>query len=164
MINAIKQFFAREESREGAHTHEKAELHIAAAAMLIEGAMMDGDVDEREREKIAAAIELQFGISRDDVRQIVAEGEERQKQAVDIYSFLRVVNEHFGYAERVELIEMLWEVCLADEELHDHEAALIRKLCGMLGVTDVDSGAARKRVEARMESTTTNGDALHPRL
>lgn len=164
MLNRIKQFFSEMSGApEGAaKPHSESELHVAAAAMLIEAAMMDGSIDARERERIGALIERHFGIGRDEVDQIVAQGEAKQDSAVDIFSFLRVVNGHFDYEERIQLIEMLWDVAYADGELHDHEANLVRRVAGMLGVEDRDSGAARKRVLDRLAEDTGNGDALHP--
>ncbi len=47
---------------------------------------------------------------------------------------------------------MLWDVAYADGELHDHEANLVRRVTGMLGVTDQDAGQARKRVLSRLEA------------
>ena len=56
----------------------------------------------------------------------------------------------FEPEERIALIEMLWEVAYADGELHDYEASLIRRITGLLYVSDRDSGEARKRVRARL--------------
>ena len=46
---------------------------------------------------------------------------------------------------RIDLMEMLWEVCYADGVLHDFEAQLMRRMAGLMFVDDRDSGAARKR-------------------
>jgi len=51
----------------------------------------------------------------------------------------------------VMLVEMLWDVVYADGELHDYEANLMRRVAGLLHVSDQESGAARKRVLGRME-------------
>jgi uncharacterized tellurite resistance protein B-like protein len=48
------------------------------------------------------------------------------------------------------VIEMLWEVAYADGRLHDYEASLLRRVTGLLYVSDRDSGEARKRVLARL--------------
>jgi uncharacterized tellurite resistance protein B-like protein len=52
--------------------------------------------------------------------------------------------------ERVAIIEMLWEVVYADGTLHEYEASLLRRVCGLIYVTDQDSGTARKRVLEKM--------------
>lgn len=148
MLNKIKAFFSTEPTASRAGQHDQDELHIAAAAMLIEAAMTDGQVDAVERDRIAVLIEQHFGVPQADVAEILAAGEAKAEAAVDIYGFLRVVNEHFDHAERITLVEMLWDIAYIDGVLHDHEANLIRRVSGMLGLTDVESGMARKRVLA----------------
>ena len=45
---------------------------------------------------------------------------------------------------------MLWEVAYADGELHDYEANLMRRVTGLLFVSDQESGEARKRALERL--------------
>ena len=159
MLNRIRSFFKSEVDSNRPGGHEERKSHIAAAAMLIEAAMTDGRVDDAERTRIAALVERRLGVPREDVKSILAESENRAEAAVDIYSFLRVVNDRFDHAERITLVEMLWDVVYADGVLHDHEATLIRRVSGMLGLTDVESGSARKRVLARRDVARNNPDA-----
>ena len=58
--------------------------------------------------------------------------------------------------QRIEMIEMLWEVVYADQALHDFEANLMRRLAGLLHVPDRASGEARKRVLQRLGSGAAN--------
>ena len=52
--------------------------------------------------------------------------------------------------ERIGVIEMLWEVAYADGELHDYEASLLRRVAGLLYVSDRANGEARLRVMAKL--------------
>lgn len=164
MLNKLKMFFQAVSENGRPAGDAQHETHVAAAAMLIQAAMIDGEVDPVERERIAIMVERRLGVPRDAVAGILAESERKAEKAVDIYSFFRVVNEHFEHEERITLIEMLWEVAYADGVLHDHEANLIRKVTGMLGLTDVESGMARKRVLARRAEEPDNPAAHHPAL
>jgi uncharacterized tellurite resistance protein B-like protein len=69
---------------------------------------------------------------------------------VQWHGFTTAIKDGFEPAERVELIEMLWEVVYADGQLHDYEASLLRRIAGLLYVSDRNSGEARKRVLARL--------------
>ena len=60
----------------------------------------------------------------------------------------------FSHDERVRMIEMLWEVVLADDEIHDHEANLLRRVAGLIYVSDRESGDARKRVLDRRRAAS----------
>jgi uncharacterized tellurite resistance protein B-like protein len=76
--------------------------------------------------------------------------EDRVRQSVDIYGFTRDLKDRFSLDERVELMEMLWEIAYVDGVLHDLEATLMRRLAGLLYVSDRQSGEARKRAMERL--------------
>ena len=163
MLSKLKDFFSADPKSNHSSEREQRELHIAAAAMLIQAAMTDGHIDEVERTRIGVLIERHFGVPREEVHQILTESEAKAEAAVDIYSFLRVVNDHFDHEERISLVEILWDVVYSDGELHDHEANLIRRISGMLGLTDVESGTARKKILAQREAAVEDQDAIHPK-
>ena len=60
------------------------------------------------------------------------------------------INDHYDHADRLAVMEMLWEVVYADGRLHAYEANLIRRVGGLLHITDRERGEARKRVLARV--------------
>ena len=75
----------------------------------------------------------------------------RPSKAVDMHGFISPLMKNFDHQKRVMLVEMLWDVVYADGVLHDYEANLMRRVAGLLHVSDQESGAARKRVLGRME-------------
>ncbi len=160
MINRVKALFldrgGAPEARGAGHSHE--ELQIAAAALMIEAAQLDDDFDARERAKIRDLVTLRFGLDTDESASLIEVAEERVAQASQLHGFTRVVKKAFTQEERIELMEMLWDVVYADGELHDFEASLMRRLAGLLQVPDRDSGAARKRVLERLGSSKARGD------
>ena len=127
-------------------------LHLAAAALLVEAARLDGRFDEDERRTIGSLLELHFSLSAEDARTLIEAGEERVSDSTQLYGFTRVIKDKLSPAERLLIVEMLWEVAYADGELHDYEAGLVRRVAGLLFVEDRDSGGARKRVLARLDS------------
>ena len=66
------------------------------------------------------------------------------KRQNQLYGFARTVKDNLEYEARLELMQMLWEVVYADGQLDDFEANLVRRISGLLYVTDQDSGRARK--------------------
>ena len=76
-----------------------------------------------------------------------------QSEASQLLGFTRAIKDRYSLEERIELIEMIWEVVYADGELHDYEANLLRRLGGLLYVSDRERGDARKRVLARLRQT-----------
>jgi uncharacterized tellurite resistance protein B-like protein len=61
-----------------------------------------------------------------------------------------VIKDSFDQEERVELMEMLWEVVYADGALHHLEANLMRRIAGLIFVPDRESGEARKRALSKL--------------
>ncbi|HJO73840.1 MAG TPA: TerB family tellurite resistance protein [Rhodospirillales bacterium] len=123
---------------------------VAAVALLVEAAIMDGDFDADERHVIARLLVERFGFEAADVEDLIATGERAVADSHQLYAFTSVVKQGFDFDQRIELIEMLWEVAYADGELHDFEASLVRRVAGLIHVSDRDNGAARRRVLNRL--------------
>jgi len=123
----------------------------AAAALMIEAAVMDGNFDDDERRTIADLLGGRFEMNADEVNTVIAEAETAVEQSVELFAFTRVLRDDFDHGDRVGMIEMLWEVAYADGVLHDYEANLIRRVTGLLHVTDRESGDAKKRVLERLD-------------
>jgi uncharacterized tellurite resistance protein B-like protein len=121
-------------------------LQLAAAALLVEAARMDDDYDATERALIASLLRERFDLDDDDTEALVAAADAATEDLVEVYGFARRVKDAFTPEERVRMIEMLWEVVYADGEVHDHEANLLRRVAGLIYVSDRESGDARKRV------------------
>ena len=127
------------------------QVSAAAAALLIESAAMDGRFDADEHGIISKLLSERFDVDRGEVVAIIERAEEAVSQSVELFSFTRVLRDDFNHTDRVRMIEMLWEVAYADGVLHDFEANLIRRVCGLLHVSDRESGDARKGVLERLD-------------
>ena len=130
--------------------HSFEERQLAAAALMVEAASLDRDFGPLERAKIKDLVEARFSLSPDEAEDLLSEAERMAAESVQWQGFTRAIKDGFDHGERIELIEMLWEVVYADGELHDYEASLLRRITGLLYVPDRESGEARKRVLARL--------------
>ncbi|MQX35495.1 TerB family tellurite resistance protein [Roseospira navarrensis] len=126
------------------------EVQYAAALLLLEAASMDGSVDAQEHTRIRELLGKRFALSRVDAELLMADASADLDRRVEIYGPSRVLKDAFDYDQRIELLEMLWDVVYADGVMHDYEANVMRRLSGLLYVDDQDSGAARKRVMQRL--------------
>ncbi|MTJ79556.1 MAG: TerB family tellurite resistance protein [Telmatospirillum sp.] len=129
------------------------DVRLAATVLMVEAASVDGTVDPAEENRIALLLRDRFGLSERDARAMQEKARALQEKTSQIYPFTRHVAEHFDADRRIEMIEMLWEVVLADGHLHDYEASLIRRVAGLLYVSDQDSGTARRRALSRLGLT-----------
>ena len=123
---------------------------VAAAALLVTAAAMDDVFDDAERVAIQELLARRFSLDEAAAHRLLAEAEALAIESVDLHGFTQTIKAGFDVEERLELLEMAWEVVYTDGVLHDHEANLLRRLAGLLAVSDRESGEARRRVRARL--------------
>jgi len=137
-------------ARRGGGSYDPEAYQLAAAALLVEAAQMDDTFDERERGKILDLVTTRFGLRREEGESLIDAAEDAVARSIQLHGFTRTIKSAFDHEERVELLEMLWEVAYVDGKLHDYEANLIRRITGLLQISDRESGSARKRALQRL--------------
>ncbi|MBB4212076.1 putative tellurite resistance protein B-like protein [Rhodothalassium salexigens DSM 2132] len=126
------------------------DLQLAAAALLVEAAVADGQFDAAERAALTRRLRSRFSLDAAEAEALVDAARQRQADSNHLLRFTKAIKDGFDEAGRIQLMEMLWEVVLADGVVDTFEDHLLRRLGGLLYVTDQDRGSARKRVEARL--------------
>ena len=151
MIDSIRAWISRSgPNSRNTSDPAQSELQLALTALLIEAAFSDDHFDGPERAVIARLIERRFNLLPSDVRTLLATGEAAATESVELFHFTRIINERLSYEERVELIEMMWEVAYADRVLDEYEDSLLRRVGGLIYVPDSERGIARQRVLRRL--------------
>lgn len=123
---------------------------LAAAALLVEAARVDGHFGDEERLLVERLLSRHLGLDQARVRELMQEAEQAAETATDWQGFTRVLNDGYDRDERLELVEMLWEVIERDGHVHTLEASLMRRVPALMYVSDRDNAAARRRVRARL--------------
>jgi len=126
------------------------QLQIAVAALLVHAARMDDTFDAAERQTIERLLAARFTLAPEAVQRLLAAAERRAEDSSQLYPFIRLAVERLDEQGRIRLIEMMWEVAYADGVLDADEDALLRRVAGLLYVSDQDRGEARKRVLRRL--------------
>lgn len=126
------------------------ELAGLVTALMVEAALADGTVAADEAALTANVIAEQFDLSAEKARQMTNEAIEQSKERVELHSLLRRLREQSDYEERLGVLEMVWMVVLADGRLDHIEAQLMRRLAGLLFVSDVDSGLAAQKAKSNL--------------
>ncbi len=150
MLGSLKVFFDAVRSGGSNEALKVDGSEDAVAALLVKAGTLDGDFGADERQAIEALLAARFTCSAEEAAQKVDAALKALESSVDFYNFTKVIRDEFDHDQRVELMEMLWEVAYADGVLHDFEASLMRRVTGLIYVTDQESGAARKRVMQKL--------------
>jgi uncharacterized tellurite resistance protein B-like protein len=152
MIDQFKRFFDKYLNATAAATEKSGQHHLqlACAALLIEMTRADGVVDEQEQAAVARALRKAFALTEAETQKLIELAEQEAKDATCFHEFTRLINEHYSRAQKIELMELLWEVAYADAEMEKYEEHLVRKLADLLYVRHADFIQAKLRVQARL--------------
>lgn len=114
---------------------------------------MDDTFDQDERGTIENLLGQKFELSRDETRELLRHAEDRAARSNQLHPFTRLAVESMDPKTRIGLIEMLWEVAYADGKLDPDEDLLLRRVAGLIYVSDEDRIAARQRVLERQQKS-----------
>jgi uncharacterized tellurite resistance protein B-like protein len=146
MITNIKSFFAQFiEPGISSNAAGTSSLQIATAALLLEMMRMDNELKDEERQAIAKTLQVQFGLTKEQIETLMAIAEQEVREANDYYQFTSLINKHCDHAKKVQIIENLWHVAMIDGHLNAHEQHLMRKLSDLLYIRHADYVAAKQR-------------------
>jgi uncharacterized tellurite resistance protein B-like protein len=136
-LNAIRDFFdsALAPRIEDGDRHT---IEVATAALLVEIVRMDGTVHAAEQAAVLGAVRAKFGLSATEADALVELAAAEARQANDYYQFTSIINRRFTQAQKIRVVELLWEVAYADATAHPYEEHLIRKLADLLYVEHRD--------------------------
>lgn len=129
--------------------HEE-ELRVASAALLINAGTIDGNFDNVEQRKVKQLLQRRFGLSSDELKRLFKEATAEERDAVDLYRFTRVLCRDLDQDGRKRIVEMLWEVVMADGVIDEFESNLVWRIAELIGVSTRDRVTLRKIVEARL--------------
>ena len=126
------------------------EVRLAVAALLMEAAHVDGDLDTGERNAVRRILQQHFALGDEAAAALARAGEHQAERQTQLFGITRFIRERFSPARRIEVIEMLWEVVYADGALDPLEDTLLRRVGGLVDVGDHERGEARRRVVRRL--------------
>lgn len=151
MIKGIRQFFdSHIQSVSGGRRHESPQraLQLATVALLFEVARADFHLAADERRAITDAVQQMFDLSAQETAELVALAESEMEDATCLYEFTRLVNDHFDYAQKLQVVENMWRIAFADLDKDKYEEHVIRKVCDLIYVSHHDFVRLRERCGA----------------
>lgn len=136
---------------------DEGDYRLAAAALLVHAAAIDGNVTDGERAKLHSLIKQRFGLDDATTDELVAEATAAEQQAIDLYQFTTRLNHSLDDAGRARIVEMMWQIVYVDGKVTEFEDNLIWRAADLLGVSRDERIALRERVEG---APVNGGDAV----
>lgn len=122
------------------------DYRLAAAALLVHTASIDGSISEAEQAKLHAVIKQRFNLDDETTDELVAEATEAEQQAVDLYQFTARLNRSLDEVGRARVVEMMWQIVFADGAVTEFEDNLVWRAADLLGISGHERIALRERV------------------
>ncbi len=146
MINLLRNFF---DNKEIGQKSEDSNLELLCG-LMIEAANSDGDIGAEETKKIRETLINIFKENPDKVDSVLEQSIKNSNNSKSLYYYSSKINKNYSDKKKILLIEILWEIVLADGQVHDYESSIIRRLSGLLYISDINSGNARKRALSKI--------------
>jgi uncharacterized tellurite resistance protein B-like protein len=121
------------------------DCRLAASALLVHAAAIDGDVSDVERAKLHAVIKRRFDLDEATTDELVVEATAAEHEAIDLYHFTSLINRALDHAGRRRIVEMMWEIVYADGRVTEFEDNLLWRAADLLGIS------SRERIELRQQ-------------
>lgn len=137
MLDQLKRIFGGEPVAVGVmQTREP--LDLATASLLVELARADFSESAAEFEAIRHVLGKRFRLDEVTLDELLVKAMRRADRAVSLHEFTHRLNAELPEADKLAIIEMLWQVSNADGHIDKHEEHLIRRIAGLLHVSDRD--------------------------
>ena len=154
MLESLKKIFnkSQENSQE---PNSKNELKLLCG-LMIEATQTDGKIDQNEIDTISGTLIKTFHEVPSEVELILQNCLKEINELKSLHAFTSRLNKIFSDEKKTLLIETLWKILLADGEVHEFESNLIRRLAGLLYISDVSCDNAKKRALAQLDNNKEN--------
>ena len=136
----LKNFFKKKEKKDPNNKN------ILIIALLIHAAKIDENYTENERKIIKNVIVDLNEINSNQADELLKLAEEKEKESNQIIGFTKEIKK-YSMEFRLKIIEMLWKIVYSDGSSDSYESNLIRRVCGLLYISDIDNGAIKLKVK-----------------
>jgi len=108
------------------------DVRIAACALFLEMARVDGEFNDVERDRVLAILKNEYHLSDEDALALIQATDQELEQSIDLWQFTKRINQRHSDEEKISIIQLLWKIVYADGTLDKHERYLVHKLSGLL--------------------------------
>jgi uncharacterized tellurite resistance protein B-like protein len=136
MLKQIRALFAAADMPDG-KDHEAA-LHLAAAVLLIEVAKADHSLEGLELERLGEVLRREWNVDEGDLADLLDVAKSTSDDSVSLHEHVDLINRHYSVEQKLALVRGLWQVACADDVIHHHEEALIRRLADLIHVSHAE--------------------------
>ena len=136
----IKNFFKKEKKFQPNNND------ILIISLLIHAAKIDENYTDLEKKIIIKAAINLYKIDVNEAEKLFKLAEEKEAKSNQIVEFTKEIKK-YSMEFRLKIIEIIWKIVYSDGTNDDYESNLIRRICGLLYVSDKDNGIIKTKVK-----------------
>ena len=140
----LKKFFGKKDEE---NINNK---NILITALLIHAAKIDDNYTDVEKEIIKKALISLNAITLNEAEELLKKAEKIEQESNQIVAFTREIKKN-SMEFRLKIIEILWKIVYSDGSSDSYESNLIRRVCGLLYISDRDSGMIKLKIKNSMK-------------
>ena len=134
----LKKFFGKKKENSD-------DNNILTSALLVHAAKIDDEYTNVEKNIIKQALINLNLVKLNEVDKVLIIAEEKEKESNQIIEFTKEIKKN-SMEFRLKIIEILWKIVYSDKKNDSFESNLIRRVCGLLYVSDKDSGMIKIKI------------------
>ena len=122
------------------------ENNVLIASLLIHAAKIDENYTESEKKIIKKSLIDLFSIDLNKAEKLLADAEKKEQESNQIVEFTKEIKK-YSMESRLKIIEVVWKIVYSDGTSDNYESNLIRRICGLLYISDKDNGIIKMKIK-----------------
>ncbi len=162
MLKTLKELFdalATPAPGGAAQAHDEHQLQLATAVLLVEVMRADHELGAAERDAVLAVLASRFALAADETERLVELAHANVRSSTDYFAWTSRINDAFEMAEKIHIVELMWQVAYADGRLDSHEQHVMWRLADLLHVPHGAYVNAKMRAAAQAAALSAGAGA-----
>ena len=148
----FKSFFRKNNNKELKKITDVDDNLFTLACVLVEAALVDNEFGIEEKNIIIKILKSRYNLNKtNEINNTLDKAIKISKESSDLITYTRKIKQNWSLEKRIEIIEMLWKVCLVDGVIEPYEDMLIRRVSGLIYVDDKNRNLAKKNAIKKLE-------------
>ena len=136
----LKKFLKKKENKSPNNKN------VLIIALLIHAAKIDENYTENEKKIIKKVIMDLNEISSNQADELLKLAEKKEEESNQIIEFTKEIKK-YSMEFKLKIVEIIWKIVYSDGTSDDYESNLIRRICGLLYISDKDNGIIKAKVQ-----------------
>ena len=142
MVKFIKNFFSSK--KEDPIYDDDLDLNLAIIVILLRASSIDGIKDDIELNMIKDIAERELNIEKEVLESLYTKAIEEEDFTADIYKYTKIINDNFEENDKLNILKLVCKIINVDKNIDPFESNFVRRLSGLLYITDRQAGEIKK--------------------